>query len=88
MDRLLIFKVKNWKKIYFTHDIAVLSGLGLVMIIYLVNSNVLATFGHQYESNGTIYVQCFATIPSTYWMIVWNQVSLKFNYLTYNIIIF
>jgi hypothetical protein len=78
IDRLLIFKIKNWKKIYFTQGVAVISGLCLVLLIFLINSNVLVTFGHQVESNGTILTQCFATIPSTYWMIVWNNVNFEF----------
>ena len=74
IDRFLIFKIKNWKKFYFTRPVALIAGLSLSGFIFVVNSNVLFTFGYQFKSNGTLVTQCFATIPSTQWMALWNDV--------------
>ena len=77
MDRFLIFKVKDWKKKYFTEGIAAVCGLILTLAIFLINSNVIFTFGYQFNVNGTEVTQCFTTIPSTYWMAAWNNVNFK-----------
>ena len=70
----MLFKVKMWKRLLFTSKIATYAGFSLLLFILLLNSNVLFTFGYQFESNATLNTQCFATIPSTYWMAVWNNV--------------
>ena len=53
-------------------------GFILTAFFFLVNSNVLFTFGYKFESNGTMITQCFATIPSTQWMSIWNNVIFIF----------
>jgi hypothetical protein len=73
-DRYLVYKLKDWKKIYFTQGIAVVVGFSLTLLIYLINSNVLFTYGYEFISNGTQITQCFYTIPSTYWMNIWPYV--------------
>jgi hypothetical protein len=79
MDRYFLCKIKDWKKIYFTQGIANISGLILVMFIFLINSNILFTFGNQFESiNGTIITECFSSIP-TDWISIWSNVSIKKN---------
>ena len=77
MDRYFIFKIKKWEKVYFTPKIAFTTGFILCLLIYSVNFNVIFTFGYQFASNGTQITQCFTTIPSTYWMALWNQVKKK-----------
>jgi hypothetical protein len=76
VDRYFIFAFEKWKKVYFTPKIAAMTGSSLCLLIYLVNLNVLFTFGYQFPLNGTQITQCFAstTIPSTYWMAFWNKV--------------
>jgi len=73
-DRYLRSKLTNWKKKYFSQGIAAFSGLILTIVIYLINANVLFTFGYQFESNGTVITQCFTTILSTFMMATWNHV--------------
>jgi hypothetical protein len=75
VDRLFIFTIEKWKKFYFTPKIAFYTGLITCFLIYSINANVLFTFGYQFVSNGTQVTQCFTTIPSTYWMAIWNQVQ-------------
>ena len=76
----MIFKIKDWQKRYFTPGIAAKVGLILTLLIFAVNSNVLFTFGYQFEVSAlnktSIITQCFTTVPSTYWMNVWNKVCL------------
>jgi len=80
MDRYFLCKIKDWKKIYFTQGIANISGLILVMFIFLINSNILFTFGNQFEPiNGTIITECFSSIP-TDWISIWSNVSIKKNF--------
>jgi hypothetical protein len=79
IDRYLIFRIKNWQTIYFTNRIANMCGFTLTLIVFLINSNVIFTFGYELETimNGTKLMkttQCFTTIPSTYWMTYWNHV--------------
>lgn len=70
------FKIKLWKEKKFTVKRAHLSGLLICIIFYFaINVNVLFTFGHQFDLNGTTIIQCFATIPSTQWMNTWNTVN-------------
>lgn len=78
IDRYLIFRIKDWKKVYFTQGIAVVTGFSIGIFIFFINSNVLFTFGYQFEINGTIITQCFATVPSTFWMNIWPIVSIIF----------
>ena len=80
MDRYFIFAIEKWKKVYFTPKIAAITGSSVCLLIYLVNLNVLFTFGYQFTSNRTQITQCFTTttIPSTYWMTFWNKVKLFF----------
>ena len=87
MDRYFLCKIKDWKKIYFTQGIANISGLILVMFIFLINSNILFTFGKQFESiNGTIITECFSSIP-TDWISIWSNVSIKIDILTFFLIL-
>jgi multisubunit Na+/H+ antiporter MnhB subunit len=74
LDRYLIFKIQNWKKVYFDQKNAMIAGLCLTIFIFLLNLNVVFLYGHEFVSNGTKVVQCFSTIPSTYWMEVWSEV--------------
>lgn len=79
IDRYLIFKIKNWKKVYFTQGIAAVTGLILLLVIFLANSNVLFLYGYVHEFNQTIKTECFTTIPSTMWMQTWGFVSIICN---------
>jgi hypothetical protein len=79
IDRYLIFRIKNWQTIHFTNRIANMCGFIIILIFFLINSNVIFTFGYELKTiiNGTILIkttQCFTTIPSTYWMTYWNHV--------------
>jgi hypothetical protein len=85
IDRYLVYKIKDWKKVYFTQGIAVVVGLSLTLLIYLINSNVLFTFGYEFVSNGTLITQCFSTIPSTYWMNVWSYVIFSIYLISFNL---
>ena len=80
MDRLLIFKVNKWRTLYFTRQKAAYTGLVLTIFIYLVNSNVIFTYGFVLVTNDTNLVECFTTetISSTRWMNDWNTVSNNF----------
>lgn len=72
---------------YFTQGIAVVSGSALNIFLYMVNSNVIFTFGYQFESNGTLITQCFSTIPSTKWMEIWNNVhSFMYSFIPFTLL--
>lgn len=54
-----------------------LAGIFICAAIYLINLNVLFTFGRENYikgSNETKYVQCYATDQETQWMDRWNKV--------------
>jgi hypothetical protein len=92
IDRYFLFIIKNWKKHYFTQGIAILSGFILVLIIYLINLNVLFTYGYEFknEINNETIVQCFTTpiIPSTYWMSIWSYIhSVLYSFLPFLLLI-
>lgn len=57
IDRYLIFIIENWKKIYFTQGVAVVTCLDIGTFIFAINSNVLFIYGYQFEINGTIITQ-------------------------------
>ena len=76
LDRLLIFKINKWRTIYFTRRIATFTGIFLTLFIYLINSNVIFTYGFELITNDTSMVHCYAikNVSSTYWMNDWNSV--------------
>jgi hypothetical protein len=74
IDRLLIFKTDKWRTVYFTRKIAVSTGIALSLLIYLINLNVVFTYGFILTQNGSSTVQCYTTVSSTKWMNVWNSV--------------
>jgi hypothetical protein len=79
MDRYLLFKINKWNKVYFTQNVVKIAGFILVLVIYLINSNVLFTFGSQNELNGTVITQCFS-IKSNDWISIWSNVNKYKNY--------
>jgi hypothetical protein len=83
MDRYLLFKINNWNKVYFTQNVVKIVGFILVLVIYLINSNVLFTFGSQNELNGTVITQCFSITPND-WISIWSDVN-KCTYLVIHI---
>ena len=72
----MLLKLKDWEKVYFKPKIAALTGFLVTFVIFLLNFNVIFTYGYEFKLNGTMIVQCFASnVTATYWMTVWNQVS-------------
>ena len=74
MDRYFLFKITNWNKVYFTQNVVKITGFILVLVIYLINSNVLFTFGSQNVVNGTVITQCFSITPND-WISIWSDVN-------------
>jgi hypothetical protein len=76
LDRLLIFKINKWRTIYFTRRIATFTCLFLTLFIYLLNSNVIFTYGFELITNNTRMIHCYTikNFTSTYWMNDWNSV--------------
>ena len=87
VDRFLLLKVKDWEKVYFKPKIAALTGFLVSFIIFLINFNVIFTYGYEFKSNGVAIIQCYATtiIPATQFMAVWNQASFIFGTFTFNL---
>ena len=56
-----------------TEKRAIFAGFILMLIIYLINGNVLITYGIEFDSNGTTVVWCFGTD----WMRTWNEVFFQ-----------
>lgn len=85
--------VKNWKSAYLTPKRAIIVGGACVVTFLLINFQVLFTFGHVTNNNGTESVECYATdVPSTkimaisqlvnyliFFMFKFNQILLKNN---------
>ena len=75
LERYLSFKIKLWNQKYFKTKIAHIFAALICFVIFGFNTNVLFKFGHEFYRNETHMVQCFATIPSTQWMAIWNFVN-------------
>ena len=73
IDRYLVFKIKNWQKIYFRPRVAMIAGFCLALFFFGINSNVLFTFWIEYPGgeNGTLIAQCYI---DSFWMNTWNAV--------------
>ncbi len=83
-----MFKIKNWKKVYFTRKIASITSIILALLIYFINSNVIFIYGYEFESNGTVITQCYTTIPSTIWMEIWNNVhSYLYSFIPFALLV-
>lgn len=84
VDRYLTVRIQTWKNTYMTTGRALCLGYSLFIVIILLQSNVLFTFGHEkLVNNNTVVVQCYHSenISSTKWMSIWGSVS---NLLVFN----
>nr|QVK45791.1 G protein-coupled receptor [Proales similis] len=86
LDQYLSVRVKHWRTIYFKESRPLLAAASLTLLILLLNSNVLFTFGLQIEANNQTQVICYTipTYPSTQWMSIWGRVHLA----TYSVLPF
>jgi len=75
-DRYLVVRITNWSKNYLTPKISVFVGFGVIGFFFLLNINILFTFGVEYTLNGTKVIGCIYTpyVPGSIWISYWRTV--------------
>ena len=70
-------KLTSWNKLYFKAKHALIVSIALIASLFVINLNILFTFGFDQVVNGSRIVQCYSTDldPSTKWMDIWGTVN-------------
>lgn len=78
LDRYFTVRIATWKTSYLTATRATALGYILFALIFLLQSNVLFTFGYEKTVNNSIEILCYHSenLESTKWMSTWGSVSV------------
>ena len=77
----MAIRVKKWSKFIMTYKRAGIVGISLVVFMFLVNLNMVFTFGVESFVNGTNKTRftCYTVNEESKWMDVWRTVKRNFE---------